>query len=341
LSVLSAKPQSPKAPSRNSRINSFVAVTPDGLSSETKKTGRRSGNPELQWNENLTLNVTPQSRLDLKLWSCHTLRNELLGSASIDVYDTLKSNNGKIENIQLNLNLQTENKGSLVSGGELTVCLDGLAVDLGSLPNGSSVTDKSQHDEKDNANTIQSDDESQNLLPATNTPGARERTHSHLPESSRRGSAGNGDSAGNSKQSPSTRNRHGQTAKSLSNHSSSSAYVPILLRAQRYFVWSSHLGTPLHLALNSIAGKSKGKGLVDMETDPLGLDGEVAVNGTESGRGSPVCPPPPSPSVSLSTSLSASPPPSPASTEVGEPVRTATTEQPAAANQNLEALPTG
>ncbi|XP_041124013.1 NEDD4-like E3 ubiquitin-protein ligase WWP2 isoform X1 [Polyodon spathula] len=295
LKVLSAKPQSPKAPSRNSRINSFVAVTPDGLSSETKKTGRRSGNPELQWNENLTLNVTPQSRLDLKLWSCHTLRNELLGSASIDVYDTLKSNNGKIENIQLNLNLQTENKGSLVSGGELTVCLDGLAVDLGSLPNGSSVTDKSQHDEKDNANTIQSDDESQNLLPATNTPGARERTHSHLPESSRRGSAGNGDSAGNSKQSPSTRNRHGQTAKSLSNHSSSSVSV----------------------------------------------DGEVAVNGTESGRGSPVCPPPPSPSVSLSTSLSASPPPSPASTEVGEPVRTATTEQPAAANQNLEALPTG
>ncbi|XP_041124016.1 NEDD4-like E3 ubiquitin-protein ligase WWP2 isoform X2 [Polyodon spathula] len=294
LKVLSAKPQSPKAPSRNSRINSFVAVTPDGLSSETKKTGRRSGNPELQWNENLTLNVTPQSRLDLKLWSCHTLRNELLGSASIDVYDTLKSNNGK-KNIQLNLNLQTENKGSLVSGGELTVCLDGLAVDLGSLPNGSSVTDKSQHDEKDNANTIQSDDESQNLLPATNTPGARERTHSHLPESSRRGSAGNGDSAGNSKQSPSTRNRHGQTAKSLSNHSSSSVSV----------------------------------------------DGEVAVNGTESGRGSPVCPPPPSPSVSLSTSLSASPPPSPASTEVGEPVRTATTEQPAAANQNLEALPTG
>ncbi|XP_033896819.2 NEDD4-like E3 ubiquitin-protein ligase WWP2 isoform X1 [Acipenser ruthenus] len=297
LKVLSAKPQSPKAPSRNSRINSFVEVTPDGLSSETKKTGKCSGNPELHWNENLTLNVTPQSHLDLKLWSCHTLRNELLGSASIDIYDTLKNNNGKIENIQLNLNLQTENKGSLVSGGELSVCLDGLAVDLGSLPNGSAVTDKSQQDEKDNADTIQSDDESQNLLPATSTPGARER---HLPETSRSGSAVNGDGAVNSEQSPSTRNRHRQTAKSLSNHSSSSVSV----------------------------------------------NGEVAVSGTESGRGSPVCPPPPSPSVSLSTSLSASPPPStgtpsPASTDVGDSVRTATTEQPAAANQNLEALPTG
>ncbi|KAK6479982.1 NEDD4-like E3 ubiquitin-protein ligase WWP2 isoform X1 [Huso huso] len=305
LKVLSAKPQSPKAPSRNSRINSFVEVTPDGLSSETKKTGKCSGNPELHWNENLTLNVTPQSRLDLKLWSCHTLRNELLGSASIDIYDTLKNNNGKMENIQLNLNLQTENKGSLVSGGELSVCLDGLAVDLGSLPNGSAVTDKSQQDEKDNADTIQSDDESQNLLPATSTPGARER---HLPETSRSGSAVNGDGAVNSEQSPSTRNRHRQTAKSLSNHSSS-----------------------------SVSGK---------KISSSQMNGEVAVIGTESGRDSPVCPPPPSPSVSLSTSLSASPPPStgtpsPASTEVGDSVRTATTEQPAAANQNLEALPTG
>ncbi|MGH0135983.1 UNVERIFIED_CONTAM: hypothetical protein FKN15_033181 [Acipenser sinensis] len=204
-------------------------------------------------------NVTPQSRLDLKLWSCHTLRNELLGSASIDIYDTLKNNNGK----------------------------------------------KSQQDEKDNADTIQSDDESQNLLPATSTPEAGER---HLPETSRSGSAINGDGAVNSEQSPSTRNRHKQTAKSLSNHSSS-----------------------------SVSGK---------KISSSQMNGEVAVSGTESGRGSPVCPPPPSPFVSLSTSLSASPPPStgtpsPASTEAGEPVHTATTEQPAAANQNLEALPTG
>lgn len=40
-------------------------------------------------------NVTPQSRLDLKLWSCHTLRKELLGSATIDLLDTLRSHDGK------------------------------------------------------------------------------------------------------------------------------------------------------------------------------------------------------------------------------------------------------
>lgn len=46
-----------------------------------------------------------------------------------------------MENTQLTLNLQTENKGSVVSGGELTIFLDGPTVDLGSLPNGSAVTE--------------------------------------------------------------------------------------------------------------------------------------------------------------------------------------------------------
>lgn len=46
-----------------------------------------------------------------------------------------------MENTQLTLNLQTENKGGVVSGGELTIFLDGPTVDLGSVPNGSAVTD--------------------------------------------------------------------------------------------------------------------------------------------------------------------------------------------------------
>uniref|UniRef100_A0A8C2FFX2 HECT-type E3 ubiquitin transferase n=1 Tax=Cyprinus carpio TaxID=7962 RepID=A0A8C2FFX2_CYPCA len=92
--MLSAKPQSPKLPSRHSRLSSFVEVTADGLTSETKKTGKRTGHLELQWNEDLTLLV-----------------------------------------------LQTENKGSVVAGGELNVCLDGLVVDLGSLPNGNAAPD--------------------------------------------------------------------------------------------------------------------------------------------------------------------------------------------------------
>uniref|UniRef100_A0A8C1MEL9 E3 ubiquitin-protein ligase n=1 Tax=Cyprinus carpio TaxID=7962 RepID=A0A8C1MEL9_CYPCA len=136
-----AQLSSPKLPNHHSRLSSFVEVTADGLTSETKKTGKRTGHLELQWNEDLTLNVTPQSRLDLKLWSCHTLRKELVGSATIDLLDTLRTHDGKMENVQLSLVLQTENKGSVVAGGELNVCLDGLVVDLGSLPNGNAAPD--------------------------------------------------------------------------------------------------------------------------------------------------------------------------------------------------------
>ncbi|KAM9754345.1 NEDD4-like E3 ubiquitin-protein ligase WWP2 isoform 2-T2 [Menidia menidia] len=172
LKVLSAKPQSPKLPNRHSRLNSFVEVTADGLTSETKKTGKRSGHLELQWNEDLTLNVTPQSRLDLKLWSCHTLRKELLGSATIDLLDTLRTHDGKMENVQLSLVLQTENKGLVVAGGELNVCLDGMVVDLGSLPNGSTAADKILQSERPNLRRTQSEE-------TTSTAGSHSRSNRH------------------------------------------------------------------------------------------------------------------------------------------------------------------
>ncbi|XP_062317218.1 NEDD4-like E3 ubiquitin-protein ligase WWP2 isoform X2 [Osmerus eperlanus] len=199
LKVVSAKPQSPKLPSRHSRLSSFVEVTADGLTSETKKTGKRSGHLELQWNEDLTLNVTPQSRLDLKLWSCHTLRKELLGSATIDLLDTLRTHHGKMENLQLSLVLQTENKGSVVAGGELNVCLDGMAVDLGSLPNGSTATDKMLQSDRPDLRRTQSEE-------TPSAAGPRGRTHRHSPGGSRGGSLTNGDLTED--QSPGSSGRH-------------------------------------------------------------------------------------------------------------------------------------
>ncbi|XP_023201340.1 NEDD4-like E3 ubiquitin-protein ligase WWP2 isoform X2 [Xiphophorus maculatus] len=173
LKVVSAKPQSPKLPNRHPRLSSFVEVTADGLTSETKKTGKRTGHLELQWNEDLTLNVTPQSHLDLKLWSCHTLRKELLGSATIDLLDTLRTHDGKMENVQLSLVLQTENKGSVVAGGELNVCLDGMVVDLGSLPNGSTAADKVLQPDRPNLRRTQSEG-----TPTSAGPNSRSNRHS-------------------------------------------------------------------------------------------------------------------------------------------------------------------
>lgn len=40
-------------------------------------------------------NVTSQSHLDLKLWSCHTLRNELLGVASVSLSSMPKQSKGQ------------------------------------------------------------------------------------------------------------------------------------------------------------------------------------------------------------------------------------------------------
>ncbi|XP_001367042.1 NEDD4-like E3 ubiquitin-protein ligase WWP2 isoform X1 [Monodelphis domestica] len=207
LKVVSAKP---KVHSRQPRINSFVEVAVDGLPSETKKTGKRIGSSELLWNEIIVLNVTAQSHLDLKVWSCHTLRNELLGTASVNLSNVLKNNGGKMENTQLTLNLQTENKGSVVSGGELTIFLDGPTVDLGSVPNGNAVTDGAQLSGREPSGTAPAT-EARHQPPSTNCFGGRSRTHRHPVGPTRTTTT-------NSEQSPNSRNRHRQPAKSQ-NHS--------------------------------------------------------------------------------------------------------------------------
>ncbi|KAF6079960.1 WW domain containing E3 ubiquitin protein ligase 2 [Phyllostomus discolor] len=205
LKVVSAKP---KVHNRQHRINSFVEVAVDGLPSETKKTGKRIGSSELLWNEIIILNVTAQSHLDLKVWSCHTLRNELLGTASVNLSNVLKNNGGKMENTQLTLNLQTENKGGVVSGGELTIFLDGPTVDLGSVPNGSAVTDGSQPCSRESSGTAVTS-ENRHQPPSTNCFGGRSRTHRHSGGSARTTTA-------TSERSPGTSNRHRQPIKNPS-----------------------------------------------------------------------------------------------------------------------------
>ncbi|XP_042336825.1 NEDD4-like E3 ubiquitin-protein ligase WWP2 isoform X2 [Sceloporus undulatus] len=177
VKVISAKPKGHGG--RQSRITSFVEVMADGLSSETKKTAKKAGSSELLWNESLVLNVTPQTHLDVKLWSCHTLRNELLGMASVSLSNLLKQSKGKVENKQLTLNLQMENKGNLVSGGELTIFLDGPSVDVGSLPNGSVVTEGSQGAGRDPSGGLAPSPENRHQIPNTNCFGGRSRGQRH------------------------------------------------------------------------------------------------------------------------------------------------------------------
>nr|KAF6412283.1 WW domain containing E3 ubiquitin protein ligase 2 [Rousettus aegyptiacus] len=113
-----------------------------------------------------------------------------------------------MENTQLTLNLQTENKGGVVSGGELTIFLDGPTVDLGSVPNGSAVTDASQPPLRESGGTAGAP-ENRHQSPSTNCFGGRSRTHRHSSGSARTTTA-------TGEQSPGASNRHRQPVKNAS-----------------------------------------------------------------------------------------------------------------------------
>ncbi|XP_060110126.1 LOW QUALITY PROTEIN: NEDD4-like E3 ubiquitin-protein ligase WWP2 [Heteronotia binoei] len=204
VKVVSAKP---KVHGRQSRVNFFVEVAADGLSSETKKTGKRIGSSEVLWNESLMLNVTAQSHLDVKLWSCHTLRNELLGTASVSLSSLQQQQRkGKGGNKPLGLALQMEQKGSLVSGGEVAVFLEGPAIEGCSVPNGSLVAEGCPPSDREPPGGVASSSpEGRSQTPRTSGLGNRARGPRHV-------AGGTGQSLANEGQSP--RAGHSQPDKS-------------------------------------------------------------------------------------------------------------------------------
>ncbi|XP_061109569.1 NEDD4-like E3 ubiquitin-protein ligase WWP1 [Conger conger] len=113
----------------------YVELGADGEACRTAKS-HSSSNPK--WDERLTLNVTPHTKLDFKVWSHHTLKADaLLGRASLDLQQVLEQHNRKLENVKEVLKLTLEGKNGVpISTGELTVFLDGLTVEPASLSNG-------------------------------------------------------------------------------------------------------------------------------------------------------------------------------------------------------------
>ncbi|XP_049605415.1 NEDD4-like E3 ubiquitin-protein ligase WWP1 isoform X2 [Syngnathus scovelli] len=116
----------------------YVEVTAEG---ESRRTAKSHSSSSPKWDERLTLNVTPRSQVDFKVWSHHTLKADaLLGKASLDLIETLEQHESKLENVKEVLKLSVEHKGVMVPAGELTVYLDGLTVndqeELAPLTNG-------------------------------------------------------------------------------------------------------------------------------------------------------------------------------------------------------------
>ncbi|XP_076827219.1 NEDD4-like E3 ubiquitin-protein ligase WWP1 isoform X1 [Brachyhypopomus gauderio] len=122
----------------------YVEVTAEG---ESRRTAKSHSSSSPKWEERLTLNVTPRTQLEFKVWSHHTLKADaLLGKATLDLRQALDQHDRKLENVKEVLKLNVENKNGVVATGELTVILDGLTVDQEPLRNGNTTTTtKAQH----------------------------------------------------------------------------------------------------------------------------------------------------------------------------------------------------
>ncbi|XP_072567362.1 NEDD4-like E3 ubiquitin-protein ligase WWP1 isoform X2 [Paramormyrops kingsleyae] len=117
----------------------YVELVADG---EVRRTAKSHSSSNPKWDERLTLNVSPHSQLDFKVWSHHTLKADaLLGKATLNVHLVLEQHHRKLENVKEVMKLYLENKcGVLVPTGELTVFLDGLFLEPGSLSNGTGTS---------------------------------------------------------------------------------------------------------------------------------------------------------------------------------------------------------
>ncbi|XP_024061855.2 NEDD4-like E3 ubiquitin-protein ligase WWP1 [Terrapene carolina triunguis] len=114
----------------------YTELAVDG---EIKKTAKSNSSSNPKWDEQLTVNVTPQTTLEFRVWSHHTLKADvLLGRATVDLRQALEIHNRKLEGVKEQLKLSLENKSGMVQTGELTVVLDGLVVEQESLTNCSS-----------------------------------------------------------------------------------------------------------------------------------------------------------------------------------------------------------
>uniref|UniRef100_A0A671YYB2 E3 ubiquitin-protein ligase n=1 Tax=Sparus aurata TaxID=8175 RepID=A0A671YYB2_SPAAU len=104
----------------------YVEVTVDG---QSKKTEKCNNTHSPKWKQPLTVIVTPFSKLVFRVWSHQTLKSDvLLGLATLDISDTLKSNDMKISEVVQTLQLCADRDQSDVVG-DLSVCLDGMTVD--------------------------------------------------------------------------------------------------------------------------------------------------------------------------------------------------------------------
>uniref|UniRef100_A0A8C8GDH8 HECT-type E3 ubiquitin transferase n=1 Tax=Oncorhynchus tshawytscha TaxID=74940 RepID=A0A8C8GDH8_ONCTS len=104
----------------------YVEVAVDD---QSKKTEKCNNTHTPKWKQSLTVIVTPFSKLIFRVWSHQTLKADfLLGVATLDMSETLKSNDMKLSEVVQILQLCSDQDNTDVVG-DLSICLDGVQVD--------------------------------------------------------------------------------------------------------------------------------------------------------------------------------------------------------------------
>ncbi|XP_060750715.1 itchy E3 ubiquitin protein ligase b isoform X2 [Tachysurus vachellii] len=121
----------------------YVEVAVDG---QSKKTEKCSNTQSPKWKHPLSVTVSPISKLNFCVWIHQKLKSDLLlGSATLDISETLKSNDMKLCDVTQTLPLCADKEQTDV--GELCVCLNGMEVDPGAFTSSEADNDTTTNGE--------------------------------------------------------------------------------------------------------------------------------------------------------------------------------------------------
>ncbi|XP_051170026.1 E3 ubiquitin-protein ligase Su(dx) [Leptopilina boulardi] len=112
--------------------NPYIEFSVDEKSPRKTEVSKSTYQPK--WNEEFTVLVTPHSQLHFRLLDHSTFRKDtLIGEKKLSLYQILSHYNGKIENLELTLDLIAESskhESHLAKVGELVTLFDGLKIDM-------------------------------------------------------------------------------------------------------------------------------------------------------------------------------------------------------------------
>ena len=110
--------------------NPYTEVIVDGKPPKKTDTCKSSYHPK--WQCDLTLVVTPYSKIVFRVYDHSILKKDsLLGDCSLDLYSLLKKHNGKCQNTALALDITKNNSDNGSSHiGILHIVLDGINIDI-------------------------------------------------------------------------------------------------------------------------------------------------------------------------------------------------------------------